>query len=114
MNYNWTIEKDEKNKTITLHLELDLQKHRINKPTDPAVKVNSAEAAKYLCNQGIRAGKLLKNATVTNRSPRHNKGTWVFELKSAPVEKIKRATTRKSTKTTRKSTKTQENTEKEV
>ena len=72
------------------------------------------EALKYLRKKGYKVGKMLQNATVTNRSEEHRRGTWIFELKDTPVKKAKRTPTRKSAKPTRKSPKIQENTEKEV
>ena len=117
MSYNWTITTDEENKTISLHLKLKLQEYRVDKPSDPAIKVNIGEALKYLRKKGYKVGSMLQNATVTNRTEQSQQGTWIFELKDSLVKKTKRPPTRKSTKTTkttRKSTKTQENTEKEV
>ena len=110
MSYNWTITTDEENKTISLHLKLKLQEYRVDKPSDPAIKVNIGEALKYLRKKGYKVGRILQNATVTNRSEQHCRGTWVFELK----DNKNTPTPRKKATSRRKITKTKENTEKEV
>jgi|TARA_R110000824_G_scaffold170181_3_gene347464 hypothetical protein len=110
MSYNWTITTDETNNTVSLHLKLKLQEYHVNKPPDPAIKVNMGEALKYLRKKGYKVGRMLQNATVTNRSEQHCRGTWIFELKNNKNT----PTPRKKAISSRKAAKTKENTKKEV
>lgn len=96
MNYNWKIKEDKENNTVSVTLEVDLQKHVIGKGIDPPIKVGVNEAAKYLRTKNIQFGKMLQNATVTNRSEKNSRGTWVFELvpkPSAPKRRVSRKKT---------------------
>jgi hypothetical protein len=96
MNYDWKIKEDRENNTISVTLEVDLQKYVIGKAVDPPVKMGVNEAANYLRLKGIKFGKMLKNATVTNRSEKNRRGTWVFELPPKPSAPKKRVSRKKT------------------
>ena len=91
--YNWKIEKNEENNTVSLHLELALRAYgtekNIKDVTAPKIKVNLAQAVKHLNKNGIQVGRTLQNATVINTSDKDRYGTWIFELKAKPSQPAK-------------------------
>ena len=91
MNYNWKVDKDEINNTISVTLEVALRKCEIGQPLPAGVKVGCVEAMNYIRKNGYKFGKMIKNATVTNRSEENCCGTWIFELPAAAKPEPKQA-----------------------
>jgi hypothetical protein len=98
--YNWKIEKNDKNKTVRLYLELKLREHSNSEPLAPKIKVNLQQAIAYLRKNGIEVGKVVKNATVVNTSEETRSGSWIFELKALKTQPVKTQKTQQRKKTT--------------
>ncbi len=96
MNYNWKIEEDKEKNTITVILEVPLQEYKINKQIAAPIKIGCVEVMKYLRKNNYKFGKMLKNATVTNRSEKSRRGIWVFELPAKPSVPKKRVSRKKT------------------